>query len=88
MAKAAGVQLPPEAMQDPAVLAVRVQAIEDALQRLVQAQAANHSNLHQAFSLTDAHLWVLKMICIDIVEEKIVAAHRGRSCGPTDNIRA
>ena len=62
---------------DPAVLTARVQALEDALKRFVEAQAQNHAELHKAFYMTDAHLFVLKMVCIDIVEDKVVKTEDG-----------
>ena len=40
---------------DPAVLTARVQALEDGLKRFVEAQAANHEQLHKAL---DRKVWL------------------------------
>lgn len=81
LAKDNGVDVRAEVSQDPAVLGVKVAALERALQQLISAQKQNHLSLIQAFNLTDAHLWVLKQLCKDIVAETVMVVD-----GPTKTV--
>lgn len=57
---------------DPAVQGVKIAALEHAINRIVQLTQANHGEIAKAFALTDAHLWVLRQICCDIVSGKVI----------------
>lgn len=64
-AKAAGLKVPPLREQDPAAMAVRITALEDALERLVEINKHNNDNMLRAFSMVDAHLFVLQRVVND-----------------------
>ncbi len=57
---------------DPVVLGVKVAALEKSVQQLVEAFQINHQEIHKAFSLTDAHLWVLRRICQDLANGSVM----------------
>lgn len=63
--------------QDPAVLAVRITALENALKHFTEVNQQNQGALKQAFLFTDAHLFVLKELCTDIVAEKVAKTETG-----------
>lgn len=54
------------------VLAARVQALENGLQRMSDALNQNSRGLQQAFHFTDAHIWVLQRILNDITKDQVV----------------
>lgn len=57
---------------DPRVQGVKIAALEKAIHQLVEAQQSNHEQIRKAFSLTDAHLWVLRLLCQDIVSGTVL----------------
>jgi len=77
LAKAQGVRMSPETAQTPAVLAVRVMALEAAIQRIIEVNTQNQEALKRAFLYTDAHLFVLKTICQDVVVDKVAKVEGG-----------
>jgi hypothetical protein len=76
-AKANGQRVPSEASQDPAILAMRINALEEGLERMVQAQQLNHTELRKAFHMTDAHLYVLKKLAEDSAAGELVFVSEG-----------
>lgn len=67
VAKGNGVDISEEVSLDPQVQGTKIAALEHALERIVKMHELNHVELHKAFQMTDAHLWVLRQICKDIV---------------------
>jgi hypothetical protein len=53
------------------MLSARVQALEEAIQKLVQVHSENMTAIKRAFATTDGHLWVLKQIGQDIVNGSV-----------------
>lgn len=72
LAKDNGIDITKEVSLDPAMQGVRIAALEKAVQKLVQVQQINHGEIHRAFSMTDAHLWVLRRLCEDIVSDMVI----------------
>jgi len=67
IAKGNGVDISSEVSANPLVQGAKIAALEKALERVVQMTQANQAELVRAFQLTDAHLWVLRQLCKDIV---------------------
>ena len=76
-AKAAGLEIPAEVAQDPAVLSLRLAAVEAALKNMVKVNTDNHQTISQEFFKPDAHLWVLKNMIQDIVTDDVMKTEAG-----------
>jgi len=72
IAKGNGVDISREVSADPLVQGAKIAALEKALERIVEMSQINHNELVKAFHLTDAHLWVLRQICKDIVADTVM----------------
>ena len=77
IAKDNGVDVSSEVSLDPRVQGAKIVALEQAIQQLVKIQNENQQALFRAFNLTDAHLWVLKQVCQDIVNGCVITRSEG-----------
>jgi len=66
--KATGQKLPPEASQTPVALVMRMNALEEGMQRLAEVHQQNLGFIQRGFALVDGHQWVLKRMMKDIVQ--------------------
>lgn len=60
-----------EAPADTTIQGLKITALERAVEHLVKMSQDNHKEIIRAFAMTDAHLWVLKAICCDIVSGEV-----------------
>lgn len=74
IAKGNGIDVSKEVSLDPQVQGMKIAALEQAINRLVEMQGTNHDEIRRAFTLADAHLWVLRQIVKDIVAETVMMA--------------
>lgn len=58
--------IPDNVAQNPAVMALRITALEDGLEKITQMFTQNMNYVKTGFNHTDAHLWVLKQLCVDM----------------------
>ena len=65
-------QQAPDAVALLRVLHLKVNALEGALKKLVELRTADINNIQQAFMFTDAHIYVLKTICQDVVKGEVI----------------
>jgi hypothetical protein len=61
-------QQAPDAVALLRVLHLKVNALEAGLKKLVEIRTGDITNIQQAFVFTDAHIYVLKTLCQDIVK--------------------
>lgn len=61
-----GKKPPAEVSIDPAVQGVKIAALEVGFEKLVKMTQSNHREIIRAFSLSDAHQWVLMQIAKDL----------------------
>jgi len=59
--------VPTAEMQDPAILAMRITAIEEAINKLTVAYQRNTQEVVRAFTMVDQHIFVMQRICSDVV---------------------
>lgn len=72
IAKGNGVDISHEVSMDPLVQGAKIGALEKAMERMVSMVQVNQGEIIKAFQLTDAHLWVLRQICQDIVSGTVM----------------
>lgn len=72
IAKNNGLDISMEVSADPLVQGAKISALEKALERVVHMSQVNQAELIRAFQLTDAHLWVLRQLCKDIVTDTVM----------------
>jgi len=61
-------QQAPDAVALLRVLHLKVNALEAGMKKLVEIRTGDITNIQQAFVFTDAHIYVLKTLCQDIVK--------------------
>jgi len=54
------------------VLAARLQAMENGLQKVAEALTHNSRGVQQAFHFADSHIWVLQRILNDLTKDQVV----------------
>jgi len=86
VAKSNGIKIPSAMAQEPAILAVRIQALEDALQHVTTVNQQNQEALKKAFLYTDAHLFVLRTLSVDIVNGTVKHVSSETPDGPHGEI--
>lgn len=66
LAKANGQPVPTDHDKDPAILAMRVRALEGGIEKIVQVMSQNNAQMKRAFTMTDQHVFVLQRIIHDL----------------------
>ncbi len=61
-----GIDISSEVSTDPSVQGIKIAALENNLEKFVKITQLNHKEILNAFSLVDAHQWVLLQIVKDI----------------------
>ena len=77
IASANQVDISQEVSTDPLVLGTKIAALEHSMQQLVNMVTHNHGEIRKAFMFSDAHLWVLRVLCEDIVSDRVVKLESG-----------
>ncbi len=65
VAKDNGQAIPTDFEKDPAVQAMKIKALEEAVNKLTQVHRTNVEEIRRAFAMVDQHTFVLQRVCND-----------------------